>query len=265
MHHAQGETVALKNDVLIKAENVSVTYYTFPNDLKKVLTKFCRREQVVEKTDVLKNISLDLRRGEVILLGGSNGTGKSSLLYAICKKIDLAEGSIAVNGKLEAYMQGGGADVDPCEPGINLLIYMAYLHGQNRRSIYPKLDLISKYSGLPRNIIEEQPIYTYSQGMMGRLKSTFYLLYGAEISLYDEVFEGGDEDFVNFWFDKFGKKVEDGFSGIIVSHSANVWKKISSLGGRFIILSNKSIAYEGYDMDEAHKVYMETIKFKSQS
>jgi len=250
-------------DILIKATNVSINYYTFPTDLKLFLTNLVKGKKVIRRTNVFSNVSFELKRGEIICLGGSNGSGKSTLLYAICDKIDLAKGNILINGELSAFLEGGV--VNPVEPGINLLVHMAYHHGQNNRDIHSKLDMISNLSGLPKDIILYQPLYTYSKGMTGRLKSSFYLLFSSQISLYDEIFGGGDVDFVNFWIEQFGKKLKNGASSIVASHSQSVWTKLAALGARFIILGNNTIAYNGHDLHEAKQAYMETVKYKSRS
>jgi len=99
--------------------------------------------------------------------------------------------------------------------------------------------------------------------MYGRLKSTFYLIFSPEVALYDEIFMGGDTDFISFWFSQFEKKIKENKSSIIVSHPGSVWTHLHKLKAKFIILGKQSIVYQGYDIDKATQAYQKSIVFKS--
>lgn len=89
---------------LIILQNVTLRYFMIKRDLKSIAMNLAYRQPIVKIVEVLKNISFEVKRGELICIGGANGCGKSTLLYAICQKMEIATGTIEVYGSIFAFL-----------------------------------------------------------------------------------------------------------------------------------------------------------------
>ncbi len=247
---------------LIEVKNISLRYYSMKRDVKSLMTDYFHRKPLLHSATILQNVSFNVNRGELVCLSGSNGSGKSTLLYALCGKMALASGEISVNGELTAFL-GSAPGVDVHKPGIELLVHLAYLHGRKRKDIEDTLDFISAISGLPIQIIIEQPIYTYSKGMIARLESAFPLCFYTDITLFDETWASGDENFREAAYKIAKANLRKGCCFVLVSHSEEIWNAVSLLGGRFIVLGEGTLIYDGKDKYRARDLYLQSTKFKS--
>ncbi|WP_290155354.1 ABC transporter ATP-binding protein, partial [uncultured Dubosiella sp.] len=152
-----------------------------------------------EIKEVLKDISLDIKKGETVALIGTNGSGKSTLLKLMTKIIYPNQGTIETDGKLTSLLELG-AGFHPDFTGRENIYFNASIFGLTHQEIDQRIDQIIEFSELGENI--DNPIRTYSSGMYMRLAFSVAINVDAEILLIDEILAVGDQHFQDKCFDK---------------------------------------------------------------
>ncbi|WP_301205966.1 ABC transporter ATP-binding protein, partial [uncultured Dubosiella sp.] len=151
----------------IEVRNMSKHFkveYDRANTLKERLIFWKKNNYEIKR--VLKNISLDIKKGETVALIGTNGSGKSTLLKLMTKIIYPNEGTIETDGKLTSLLELG-AGFHPDFTGRENIYFNASIFGLTHQEIDRRIDDIIEFSELGENI--DNPIRTYSSGMYMRL------------------------------------------------------------------------------------------------
>ena len=244
-----------KNENLaIKVENVTKSfklYYDKPSTLKERLVFWNKKKS--EDRIVLKNINLDIKKGETVALIGVNGSGKSTLLKLMTKIIYPTKGKITVNGKLTSLLELG-AGFHPDFTGRENIYFNASIFGLTRSEIEKRVDDIIEFSELGEFI--DSPVRTYSSGMYMRLAFSVAINVDAEILLIDEILAVGDQHFQDKCFKKLEELKNSDKTIVIVSHSLD---SIRKLCGRAIWIKDGHVKMDG----EANSVidkYLEECK-----
>ncbi len=196
--------------------------YDKPMTLKERLV-FWNGNNKVEYHEVLKNISLDIKKGETVALIGTNGSGKSTLLKLMTKIIYPSEGTIKTQGKLTSLLELG-AGFHPDFTGRENIYFNAAIFGLTRNEIEKRIDDIISFSELGEFI--DNPIRTYSSGMYMRLAFSIAINVDAEILLIDEILAVGDQHFQDKCFDKLHELKNSDKTIVIVTHSLDVVKSL---------------------------------------
>ena len=113
------------------------------NSLKALLV--VKRKNRVEQHEVLKNINLDIKKGETVALIGTNGSGKSTLLKLMTKIIYPTEGTIKTQGKLTSLLELG-AGFHPDFSGRENIYFNASIFGLTKKEIDKRIDSIIEFS-----------------------------------------------------------------------------------------------------------------------
>lgn len=165
----------------------------------------------------LKNVSFRLDQGESLAIIGPNGAGKSTLL-SLCAGLSIPnEGRVQVNGRVGALLElGSGFHADLT--GAENLVLNAALLGLNRRKTRELFDRIVDFSGIGEFI--DDPLRTYSSGMVMRLAFSIAIQVEPDILLIDEVLAVGDATFQEKCRDALAAFRRAGKSLVFVSHSA---------------------------------------------
>jgi ABC-type polysaccharide/polyol phosphate transport system ATPase subunit len=172
---------------------------------------------------VLKNINLDIRKGETVCLIGTNGSGKSTLLKLMTKIIYPNEGTIETQGKLTSLLElGAGFHED--FTGRENIYFNAAVFGLTKAEIEKRVDDIIEFSELGEFI--DNPVRTYSSGMYMRLAFSIAINVDAEILLIDEILAVGDQHFQDKCFDKLKELRDSDKTIVIVSHSLDTVKDL---------------------------------------
>ena len=225
----------------IIVEDVYKTFKVYldkANTIKeKLLFIFSRNRK--EKREVLKGVTLKIKKGEVVALIGTNGSGKSTLLKLMTKIIYPNKGKITTNGKLTSLLELG-AGFHPDFSGRENIYFNASIFGLTRKEIDDRLEDIIEFSEL-RDFIDN-PVRTYSSGMYMRLAFAVAINVDADILLIDEILSVGDEHFQNKCYDKMLELKNKGKTMVFVTHSMQSVKKLCD---RTIWLSNGIIKMDG--------------------
>lgn len=214
-----------KKDIAIEVKNVYKTFNVYldkANTIKeRLLFLFSRSRK--EKREVLKDINLEIKKGEAVALIGTNGSGKSTLLKLMTKIIYPNKGSIETYGKLTSLLELG-AGFHPDFSGRENIYFNASIFGLTRKEIDKRLEQIIEFSELEEFI--DNPVRTYSSGMFMRLAFAVAINVDADILLIDEILSVGDEHFQKKCFDKMEELKKQGKTMVFVTHSMNAVKKL---------------------------------------
>lgn len=195
--------------------------YDKAHTLKERLLSFGREKPEVHT--VLKNINLDIKKGETVCLIGTNGSGKSTLLKLMTKIIYPNIGTVETQGKLTSLLElGAGFHQD--FTGRENIYFNAAVFGLTHDEIDKRVDEIIAFSELGEFI--DNPVRTYSSGMYMRLAFSIAINVDAEILLIDEILAVGDQHFQDKCFDKLRELRDSDKTIVIVSHSLDTVKDL---------------------------------------
>lgn len=228
------------NDNAIEVKNVTKSFKLFydkPTTLKERLVFWNRKK--AEKRTVLKNINLDIKKGETVALIGTNGSGKSTLLKLMTKIIYPTKGSLITHGKLTSLLELG-AGFHPDFTGRENIYFNASIFGLTREEIEKRVDDIIEFSELKDFI--DSPIRTYSSGMYMRLAFSVAINVDAEILLIDEILAVGDKHFQDKCFAKLHELKESDKTIVIVTHNLDQVEKLCT---RAIWIYNGEVHMDG--------------------
>ena len=223
-------------------------YYDKPNTLKERLV-FWKNNKAEVRT-VLKDINLNIKKGETVALIGVNGSGKSTLLKLMTKIIYPTKGTLVTRGKLTSLLELGAGFHDDFT-GRENIYFNASIFGLTRSEIESKIDDIIEFSELGEFI--DNPVRTYSSGMYMRLAFSIAINVEAEILLIDEILAVGDQHFQDKCFDKLEEIKKSDTTVVIVSHNLS---QIRKLCDRAVWINKGKIQMDG----EANKVIDEYLK-----
>lgn len=209
----------------IEVRNVYKTfnvYYDRANTLKERIL-FIGKRNKKEKREILKNINIDIKKGETVALIGVNGSGKSTLLKLMTKIIYPNQGTIETNGKLTSLLELG-AGFHPDFSGRENIYFNASIFGLTKKEIDNRLNQIIEFSELGELI--DNPVRTYSSGQYMRLAFSVAINVDAEILLIDEILSVGDQHFQEKCFAKMNELKSEGKTMVFVTHSLGAARKL---------------------------------------
>jgi ABC-type polysaccharide/polyol phosphate transport system ATPase subunit len=170
----------------------------------------------------LRNVSFQLEKGQNLGVIGGNGAGKSTLLSLVSGLCQPNEGRIAVRGRVAPLLElGSGFHLDLT--GRENVYLNASLLGLTRRRTERCFEQMVEFSGI-REFIDE-PIRTYSSGMVMRLAFAVAIHVDPDILLIDEVLAVGDQDFQTKCFDRILEFKKSGKTLLFVSHSPDLVRR----------------------------------------
>lgn len=177
-----------------------------------------------ESFAAVKNVSFVLKQGESMAVVGSNGAGKSTLLSLVAGLSSPNAGSIAVNGRIAALLELGSG-FHPDLTGTENVTLNASLLGLTRKRTAQLFDQIVEFSGIAHEFIDE-PLRTYSSGMMMRLAFSVAINMDPDVLLVDEILAVGDADFQQKCFQKIREFRHSGKSLLCVSHATGMVQEL---------------------------------------
>jgi len=265
------------SDTIIKVENLSKRYRiglqekkadTFAqqlwNNFKAPFENFKRIKSLgsFDKGDAsvhwaLKDVSFEVKQGEVLGIIGKNGAGKSTLLKILSKITEPTSGRIEMYGRVAALLEVG-TGFHPELTGRENIYMNGTILGMTKREIDSKLDEIIDFSGVEKYI--DTPVKFYSSGMRVRLGFSVAAHLEPEILIIDEVLAVGDYEFQQKCLGKMEDvSQKEGRTVLFVSHNIQA---ISTLTRSTIILQNGQMVFGG-KTDQGINTYLGLQKTKS--
>lgn len=187
----------------------------------------------------LRDVSFEVSEGESVGIVGSNGAGKSTLLSVITGLAHPDEGSIEVNGRVAALLELGSG-FHPDLTGVENIRMNAALLGFSRKETNDLFDSIVDFSGVAEFI--DQPLRTYSSGMMLRLAFSVAVNVNPDVLLVDEVLAVGDQAFQAKCLERIRMLRDAGKTLLCVSHATNI---LTQFCDRAIWLDHGQLVMQG--------------------
>jgi len=163
----------------------------------------------------LRDVTLDVKRGEALGIIGDNGAGKSTLLRCAAGIIVPTEGEVSIRGSVAPLIElGTGFDGELT--GIENIFFNGALLGRSRAYMTRRLSAIVDFAGLGAFI--DAPLRTYSTGMVARLAFAVATTVDADIILLDEILSVGDASFREKCDERIREFHRSGATLVLVSH-----------------------------------------------
>lgn len=201
----------------------------------------------------LKEVSIEIKKGQVLGIIGRNGAGKSTLLKVLSRITEPTGGCAEIHGRVSSILEVGTGFHPELTGRDNIYLNGAIL-GMKKREITSRFDEIVDFSGVEKFI--DTPVKWYSSGMKVRLAFAVAAHLQPEILIIDEVLAVGDAEFQNKCLDKMNNITEsEGRTVLFVSHNMGA---IIQLCPNSILLNNGKITENGPSKEVVDK-YLTTI------
>lgn len=212
------------SDIAIQVQNLSKRYqiYDSPRDrLKQFVVPRLQRfagqapKQYFREFWALKDVSFEVKKGETVGIIGRNGSGKSTLLQMICGTLSPTSGNIQTKGRIAALLELGSG-FNPEFSGRENVYMNAVVLGLSKEEIDERFDAIAAFADIGDFI--EQPVKTYSSGMMVRLAFAVSVSVKPDILVVDEALAVGDMAFQQKCLQRLADLRELGTTILMVTH-----------------------------------------------
>lgn len=196
-------------------------------------------QRIGEDFWALRDVSFEVRKGEVVGIIGHNGAGKSTLLKLLSRITLPTEGVIRTRGKVSSLLEVGTGFHPELTGRDNIYLNGAIL-GMRRAEVDAKMDEIIAFSGVTHHI--DTPVKRYSSGMRVRLGFAVAAHLEPEILIVDEVLSVGDAEFQRKSMGKMKDSAKSGRTVLFVSHNMTAMR---SLCHRVIWLDKGRVRMQG--------------------
>ncbi|NLP20772.1 MAG: ABC transporter ATP-binding protein [Bacteroidales bacterium] len=203
------------------------------------LFKNIKSNNNTESFFALKNINLEINKGEIIGIIGPNGAGKSTLLKVLAEVTPPTSGKIEINGKIASILEIG-IGFQPDLSGYENIFLSGRLYGLSKKQIKSKLEQIIEMFGFADFI--NTPVKYYSSGMYMRLAFAIITNIEADIYLFDEILSVGDLGFQSKVLSEIERLKSTGSTILIVTHSP---KNIYQICDKMILIHLGDVIFTG--------------------
>jgi lipopolysaccharide transport system ATP-binding protein len=244
------------SDTVIKVENLSKRYTirhqgdsrdglrhalesAFRNPRRWLRERQSSTQAKQEDFWALKDVSFEIKRGEVVGIIGRNGAGKSTLLKILSRITEPSQGRIRINGRVASLLEVGTGFHQELTGRENIFLNGAIL-GMSRVEIRRRFDEIVAFSEIEQFL--DTPVKRYSSGMYVRLAFAVAAHLDPEILIVDEVLAVGDSEFQKKCMGRLSQVAHGGRTVLFVSHNMAAIKSLCTNG---LILRKGSVLYRG--------------------
>ena len=201
---------------VISLRGIGKRYDTFSSPAHRLFDKIDGRNRAAFSSWALRDLDLDVKRGEALGILGRNGSGKSTLLQIIVGTTQPTSGSVQVDGKISALLELGSG-FDPAFTGRENVYINGAIQNLSRTRVDELFERIAEFAAIGDYM--EQPIKTYSSGMMVRLAFAAATVSDPDILIIDEALVVGDEAFQRKCISRMERMQAGGATVLLVSHS----------------------------------------------
>ncbi len=221
------------NNIIVRIEHVwkkyskdAIFHRSLREDMLNLVKKRNTPKQELYRNEfwALKDVSMNIKKGESVGLFGPNGAGKSTILKLIANVTYPTRGTIEVNGRVAPLIEIGAGFHPDLSGKENIYVNGAIL-GMTIGEIREKLSSIIEFSELEEFI--HMPVKKYSSGMYLRLGFSIAIHSSADVLLVDEILAVGDEAFKAKCIDKIRKLKKEGKTIVIVSHDKHLLEQLT--------------------------------------
>jgi len=205
------------SEIAISLKNVSKCFKRYAQPVDRLKDLLLPGKSRADEFWALRNINLEVLKGQTLGIVGRNGSGKSTLLQIIVQTLTPTTGEVQVNGRVSALLELGSG-FNPEFTGRQNVFFNGRLLGLEQKEIEAKFDQIAAFADIGDFI--EQPVKTYSSGMFVRLAFAVVTIVEPDILVVDEALSVGDEAFQRKCFARLQSIRERGGTILFVSHSA---------------------------------------------
>ncbi len=224
------------SDIAIKIDNISKIYqiYSHPRDRLKqfILPKFYSffgkpKRKYFQEFRALDNVTLEIKKGQTFGIIGRNGSGKSTLLQLICGTLNQTSGTVKTSGRIAALLElGAGFNHD--FSGKENVYLNASLLGLSQKEIEDRYEAIVEFADVWEAI--DQPVKTYSSGMVVRLAFSVAVHTDPDVLIVDEALAVGDMIFQARCLDHIKGMKDKGVTTLFVTHDIGTFQTICDSG-----------------------------------
>jgi len=204
----------------------------------------------------LKDVSFDVKKGDIIGVMGRNGSGKSTLLKLLSRITAPTEGEAELHGRVASLLEVG-TGFHPELTGRENVFLNGSILGLKRKEVEERYQMIVDFAEIPNFM--DTPVKRYSSGMRVRLAFAVAAHLEPEILILDEVLAVGDAAFQEKCLEKIEATKHSGVTILFVSHSS---ASVKQLCNRAIVLNEGRLVFEG-SADEATNFYTQSLHLHS--
>ena len=206
----------------------------------------------VEEFWALKDVSFEVKRGDVVGIIGRNGAGKSTLLKILSRITEPTQGRIMINGRVASLLEVGTGFHPELTGRENIFLNGAIL-GMTKTEIREKFSNIVEFAEIDKFL--DTPVKRYSSGMYVRLAFAVAAHLDPEILIVDEVLAVGDTEFQRKCLGKMRTVASEGRTVLFVSHNLQAIERLCTRG---ILMQGGALLYDG-PVSQACQHYMSSL------
>jgi lipopolysaccharide transport system ATP-binding protein len=235
----------MAHPIAIEVSGLGKSYALYEKPLHRLAHILMPRNRARWANDfwALRDVSFEVERGAAIGILGRNGSGKSTLLQLITGTLVPTEGVVRAYGRISALLELGSG-FDPEFTGRENVFLNGALLGMSRTQMESRFDAIAAFADIGEFL--EQPVKTYSSGMMVRLAFAVQVQVEPEILIIDEALAVGDALFQKRCFERLNRLRESGVTLVFVSHDQEA---VRTLTDRAILLRDGRVRAMGPSAD----------------
>lgn len=242
------------SEYAIKVSNLTKTYKLYESNKRRIIEGlFPKAKPHYQEFHALKDVSFNIKKGEIVGIIGKNGSGKSTLLKIITGVLNSTSGSLDVNGRISALLELG-AGFNPEYTGIENIYLNGTLNKMTREETSRRIDDIADFADIGDFIY--QPVKNYSSGMFVRLAFAVAVYSNPDILIVDEALAVGDAAFQAKCMARMNQIMKSGATVLFVTHDMNTVKRLCQ---RCIYLENGMKIMEG-SAEELADIYLKKIR-----
>ena len=220
---ARSDIKNMGEEIAISLKTVSKCFVRYAHPVDRLKEILLPGKSISEQFWALKNINLEIPKGQTVGIIGRNGSGKSTLLQIIAGTLTPTTGEAQVKGRVSALLELGSG-FNPEFTGRQNVFFNGRLLGLTKREIEDKFDEIARFADIGDFI--EQPVKTYSSGMFVRLAFAVAVNVNPEILIVDEALAVGDVVFQHRCMRRMRDLMDSGVTTLFVSHDSGAIKNL---------------------------------------
>jgi lipopolysaccharide transport system ATP-binding protein len=210
-------------EIAISLKNVSKCFKRYPRPVDRLQEILLPGKIRADTFWALRDINLEIPKGQTVGIIGRNGSGKSTLLQIIAGTLTPTSGEVHVKGRVSALLELGSG-FNPEFTGRQNVFFNGRLLGLSQKEIEDKFDEIAGFADIGDFI--DQPVKTYSSGMFVRLAFAVAVNVNPEILIVDEALAVGDIVFQHRCMRRMRDLMDSGVTTLFVSHDSGAIKNL---------------------------------------